>query len=156
MKKGGILIKDSVVTKEHDSSQVRLEPTVLNHRGAVVSQPAKARKDLVEDLLILLQNTLNDKVSSTTYTGRLDQVQNTLFELKAYSGSLKEAATAIMTAYPVEDDKALNDVCSLCDTLHEGIGIVNQYMEAAKKFGDDLDKIRDEFNTQIATLFQEI
>lgn len=156
MKKGGILLKDSVATKEHDSAQAHQEPTVLDHRGAIASQPAKARKDLVEDLLILMQNTLNEKVSGTIYLSRLDQVQNSLFELKAYSGSLREAATAIMAAYPVNEDQALSDVCGLCDTLQEGAGIVDQYIEAAKKFGDDLDKIRDAFNTQIATLFQEI
>ena len=152
MKKGGISITDRVAVKEHDST----EPTVLDAKGAIASQPAKARKELVEDMLILLQNTLNDNVSSVSYINKLDQVQNNLFSLKTYATSLKEAATAIMTAYPVNDDQALNSVCELCDAMQDGTDIVTQYLDAAKNFGTDLDKIRDAFNTQITTLFQEI
>ena len=149
-----VTVKDDVSQKEFDSTH---SAVVLNAAGQVVREPGKVRKELVEELLILLQNTLDDKLGGMNFMSKVDLVENHVHGTVAYAESLKEAATTIMHNYPSEDkDAALQEIVELCDVVEEGANRVRPYLDVIKNFSTDLDSIKMELHTQIQTLFQEI
>jgi len=148
------IISDTVTNKNFDPIS---DAKVLGADGSVVSKPSEARKDLVEDFLTLLQNTVEDKLSGTQFFTKLDLFGNHVHNITAYTVSLREATESIMDAYPSEDrDEPLKEINELCDVLDDGVNRVSEYVETIKKFGDDLDNIKSELYTQIQILFQEI
>lgn len=151
-KPSNVVVRDPTADKNFDSSAKVLDP-----QGHVVREPGKVRKELVEDFLLLLQSTLNDKVSGIGYGNTVDMVENKLSEIRAYAQSLKEAVLTIETNFPSnEKDIPLSEMADLCDILSEGTDNVEQYLSMAKAFAEDLDRIKAEFNNQITVLFQEV
>lgn len=147
-----VAVKDPTAVREFDSTS-----KVLDDKGRVVSEPGKARKALVEDLLVLLQNTLDDKISGVRFGAGVDSLQNRVHEIQTYAASLKEAAAAIETGYPSgEQDVPLSEIEDLCNILSEGAEAVAQHLDEIRKFSDDLGRIKAEFHGQITTLFQEV
>jgi len=146
--------RDSVSDKNFDSSQ---SAKVLDSAGRVVREPGKARKALVEELLTRLQNTVDNELGGIGFVSKVDLVANHLHSTVMYTDSLKEAAEAIIRAYPSNNlDAPLQELTELCDVVVEGVHRVQPYIDVIKSFSEDLDRIKAEVYTQIQTLFQEI
>jgi hypothetical protein len=119
--------------------------------------PAKAeRRELVYDLVALLTNTMNDKISGINFNTNLDLVGNYLHELRAYATSLKTAAAVIQDGYPTADDEPLMALQELSDILIEGANRSEQYLMASRQFATDLNNIRNEIASQVNHLHQEL
>lgn len=148
------LTRDAVSQKSFDSTQ---SAKVLDAAGKVIREPGKARKEVVEELLTLLQNTVDDKLGGMGFVAKVDLLENHVYGIVAYAASLKEAAESIINSYPSEEqDVPLRELIELCDIVSEGANRANPYIDAIKNFSNDLDKIKTEMYTQIQTLFQEI
>ena len=149
------IVKDDVTNKTFDSQN---EAKVLGPNGQVIREPGKARKELVEELLILIQNTVDDKIGGIGFLTKVDLLENHIHGVAAYSNSLKEAAEAIVNRYPTPDERdvPLQELSELCDVIAEGVERVTPYVDAIKSFSDDLDRIKTEIYTQVQMLFQEI
>ena len=144
---------DTVSTKNFDP--INRDEVVIGSGGKSQDAP-KIRKELVENILTLLQNTVDDKIGGVNFITKVDLVENHLYDLVTYANSLKESLSAIMDNYPSEDDEALVELIDICDILNEGVETVQNYLNAIKKFGDDLNGIKSEMYTQMTKLFQEI
>ena len=133
------------------ANDVRAPRTAKARQAAV-----KDRADLVEDLALLLQNTLSTKVSGVTFLAQVDLAGNYLHELRAYAASLKNAATVIQEAHADGPNEPLQALVDLSDLLVEGAGRTEQYLHAIRAFSIDLDSIRNEMTTQVVHLHQEL
>ena len=153
--KSKVTINEAIADKVFDSTQKK-DAVVLGADGKVVKEPSKVRKELVENLLILLQNTVDEKMSGVGFSTKLDVITNHLYDIVTYTDSLKEASQEIMTQYPSKEDTALQELCDLCDIAQEGVNNVSSYLSSIESFGNDLDNIKSEIYTQIQTLYQEI
>jgi len=136
-------------TKSHD-------PIIGHTSKGAGKQAAKERKDMVEDLAILLQNTLEDRVSGMQFLSKVDLVGNYLHTLRTYAESLKTAAQGIQDAHPEGQNEPLEALVSLSDVLLEGARMSEQYLDAVKQFATDLNNIRTEINTQVSNLHWEL
>jgi hypothetical protein len=125
--------------------------------GNVASDPKAKRKELVSELVDLLQGSVDSKVSGIEFRSKLDLVDNNLFELKAYVKGLKQACSSIVENYPnAENDQALEDLMNLCNVTTEGAERAEFYLSEAKSFGDDLHKIKTLMYTQLQILHSEV
>lgn len=146
--------------KARDPGEKNFDSTdtlVLDSHGKTVSEPSKIRKDLVESLLLLLQNTVEDKVNGIPYLTKVDLLENHLYDLVMYADSLRKAASEIQENYPTPDrDEPLVNLRDLCDVVEEGANRVRQYVESIRGFGNDLNNIKSEIYTEIQSLFSEV
>lgn len=140
----------------HDSSATKEYNSILGSNGQAVSNPKGQRKELVENLLQLLQNSVDTKLSGQQFTSKVDMLENHLFETTTYIDSLKEACETITTSFPTDKDEPLTELVTLCETTKEGIDMVRPYLDAIKIFSEDLNNIKSDIYTQITTLFQEV
>jgi len=148
--------KDPGQTKNFDSTSGK----ILNASGEVISDTHAVRNDLVENLVTLLQNTIESKISGITFNSKIDLIENYLFDLKTYADSLKEASNTIAQDYPSvkypDSNDSLAEISDICDVITEGINRVNEYTSAIKTFGNDLNNIKTALYTHIQTLHTEL
>jgi hypothetical protein len=117
---------------------------------------AKARKELVHDIVLLLQNTMNERVSGIHFGAKIDLAGNYLHDLRTYAQSLAGAATTIKTEHPTADDSALEALIELSQLLVEGAARSETYLTAVRQFSQDLDGIKNELTTQLYNLHGEL
>lgn len=147
---------DQTMAKNHD------KVTGKNHDPIARKAEAKGaaqRKDLLEDAMILLQNTVDDKVSGVHFQAKLDLVGNYLHELEKYATSLKDAMTAIQENHPAVaggTDEPLQALTALSEVLVEGAGRSREYLGELKAFANDLNAIRGNIYTQMQLIHTEL
>ena len=130
---------------------------LFDSQGRVSSDFKAKRKELVSELVDLLQGTVEAKMSGSEFLGKIDLTGNYLFELSSYVKGLREACTSITENYPNEEnDQALEDLKSLCDITLEGVASAEQYLTALKNFADDMQKIKGQVYTQLQILHTEV
>jgi len=118
------------------------------------SNPENPRKELVENLLLLLQNSSSQQFSGDGFTGSVDVLSNKLHGLSQYCRSLKDACTVIAGVDPEPND--LSQVIEICEAAVEGAGRVQQYLDEIRVFGTDLDNMRRVLNDNIIELHNEV
>ena len=152
-KQSKVVMNDSSTTKSFDSSS-----KVLNANGTVATNTSEQRKELVENLLMLLQNSMDQKIGSVPYSQKVDSLENHLFEITTYMSSLKEACETIATSFPTTEEKdlPLQEVIDTCTITNEGVENVKSYLAVIKQFSQDLINIKTELYTQVQYLFQEV
>jgi hypothetical protein len=147
---------DKTMSKNHDRASGRgYDPTTRK----VDAKNANQRKDLLEDAMILLQNTVDDKVSGMQFQTKLDLVGNYLHELEKYASSLKDAMTAIQENHPAPpegSDEPLQALTVLSEVLIEGAARSKEYLAELKAFANDLQVIRDNIYTQMQLIHTEL
>ena len=120
---------------------------------------AAQRKDLLEDSMILLQNSIDNKVSGILFQTKLDMVGNYLHELEAYAASLKNAMLAIQENHPSpvsDNDEPLMALSTLAEVLVEGASRSKEYLTELRAFAADLNTIRTNMYTQMQIIHQEL
>jgi len=130
---------------------------IYDSQGNVASDYKSKRKELVSDLVTLLQSTVETKMSGVTFSGNVDLVGNYLYELKSYIDGLKEACNSILQNYPNnENDSSLIDLVSLCDVALEGSDRAESYLNELKMFSTDMQTIKGHIYNQLMVLHAEI
>lgn len=135
-----------------------IDPTegkIYDPIGNVASDYKSKRKELVSELAVLLQSTMDQKVSGILFGNQIDTVGNYVFELRTYLKGLKDACNSILENYPSNDEEALNDISSLCDITTNGLDRVDQYMSEIKVFANDLQNIKSNMYTAMVSLHNE-
>lgn len=119
----------------------------------------KVRQDLMEMFYNSLANNVN-KVSSNEFLSKVDLCGNFLHEINSFAGSLYDAAEAILSNHPNENENSADDeltkILDLCEALKNGVEITNQYLDSMKDFGNDLDTIKSELNTSLVNIHREL
>jgi hypothetical protein len=143
---------DPMENKNHDPVNGKLDAIGAVNKLSMADQ----RKELVDDLLKLLQSTVEDKVHGIRFLTQVDLVGNYLHQLKEYAQSLRSASATLRENYPTSNDQPLEALEALADIMLEGADRTAQYLEAVRPFSDDLNNIRANIYTQIQTLYAEI
>jgi len=148
--------KDTVSNKNHDSVSVKgiIDPST----GKVANDLEQSRKSDIENLVSMMQSSLNNSVSGAKFSQKFDLAYQPIYEIRAYAESLSNAVNSILGAYPNMgsgdgSDSDLQYILDICQTLMEGASRVKEYLDSAKSFSNDLDKINSELFTQVQRLF---
>lgn len=117
---------------------------------------AKAKKEGVQELVAMLQGTVNSHLSSAVFSSKFDLSYEAIYSVRNYVQGLEKAATTIIEAYPdgSEDNADLGEVVDICRALDLGCNRVQEYLDACSVFGKDLDKMAGELHVLTQKLFQ--
>lgn len=142
--------------KSHDSVSGK---AVLDSAGNPIRDLDEVRKNSLSDLVGLMQSSVNEHISGMAFSGKFDMAYEPVHSISAYAESLKTAVESILDAHPgVGDadgsDDDLRYVIEVCNAVITGTERVKEYLDAARLFSNDLDKINVEFQTQIQRLYQ--
>jgi hypothetical protein len=161
------VVADSVTGKSYDHTTGKnFDPTsgatdlakVLGPKGEVVSEVGKKRIELLDTMMTEIQTSIQAKLSGINLSGKVDNVENSLFEMQAYGDSLKSAIAIILQDYPTGDssDELLGEMKDLCEVLSEGVSRATYYLEEIKRFADDVKGIQNQIYSRMASIRFEL
>lgn len=137
--------KDTTTSKEFDN--------------VCIADNKQEYKDLVEQLVSTLQNSMGDVLSQPMYESIIDNAANKLYTMTSYATSLIDAITEINN---LSDDNGgdsgetdvdeLNDLADIADALVEGVERTTQYLDVVRSFGSDIDAIQSELYSKLQNL----
>ena len=141
--------------KSHDGVSTK---AILDSVGNPIRDLGEARKEAVADLVALMQGSVNEHISSYAFSTKFDLAYEPINSISAYGQSLKTAVEAILEAHPSMGDADGSDddlryLIEICQAVLTGTERAKGYLDAARIFSQDLDKINVELQTQIQRLF---
>jgi hypothetical protein len=113
------------------------------------------RKQAIERLSTNMQATVNTYISGYTFSSKFELAYQPLQGITDFAQQLVNTVKDLVYQCPDNDEKSdgldddLNELISICEALITGAARVREYLDAAKCFQSDLDKINKELWNKI-------